>query len=379
MNISYQIFVSYTNVSSHVRIFCITFEKFVSYINVTFACDVTHSLATLLLHMWHGACIRDVTHSFRRRIQGVRRKRLPRDWKSSYQMLSRCVYLLSNTQTVCLSTCVYIHVNSEREKEQDVANWRALIQGLPGVFICVHIRRINEKRDTRHCNTLQHTATHCNALQHTATHCNTLQHTATHCITYVESTRSVIQDTLQHTATHCNTLQHTATHCNTYVESTTSVIQDMLMNSWREKEMPRDWEELLWNTEEVCLSLIQCRKSVFVCVHIFIYESGALQGRAALRMERLLSKAKKMCLSVCVYIRGFRARKGRVCLVIGRAHIKCWRGVFIFDPMPKRCVHLRTYAHVYLERKGRGCLAIGRAISQCRIGVFICVRTYMWI
>jgi len=29
---------------------------------------------------------------------------------------------------------------------------------------------------SRHCNTLQRTATHCNALQHTATHCNTLLH-----------------------------------------------------------------------------------------------------------------------------------------------------------------------------------------------------------
>ena len=56
---------------------------------------------------------------------------------------------------------------------------------------------------TRHCNTLQHTATHCNTLRHTATHCDTLQHTATHC------------NTLRHTATHCNTLQHTATHCYT--------------------------------------------------------------------------------------------------------------------------------------------------------------------
>ena len=48
---------------------------------------------------------------------------------------------------------------------------------------------------SKHCNTLQHTATHCNTLQLTATHCRT----AKHC------------NTLQHTATHQNPLQLTAT------------------------------------------------------------------------------------------------------------------------------------------------------------------------
>ena len=43
---------------------------------------------------------------------------------------------------------------------------------------------------------MQHITKHCNTLQRTATHCNTLQHAATRC------------NTLQHTATHCNTLQH---------------------------------------------------------------------------------------------------------------------------------------------------------------------------
>ena len=66
---------------------------------------------------------------------------------------------------------------------------------------------------TRHCNTLQHSATHCNTLQHTATHCNTLQHTATLCNTLQHS--ATLCNTLQHTATHCHTLQHTTTHCNT--------------------------------------------------------------------------------------------------------------------------------------------------------------------
>jgi len=100
---------------------------------------------------------------------------------------------------------------------------------------------------SRHCNTLEDTATHCNTLQHTATHCNTtlqqqlyrirrhiqyhavwhiiefltcksrrrfnneqtLHHTATQC------------NTVQHSATHCNILQHTATHCNTLQHTAT--------------------------------------------------------------------------------------------------------------------------------------------------------------
>ena len=37
---------------------------------------------------------------------------------------------------------------------------------------------------TRHCSTLQRTATHCNTLSRTATHCNTLQHTLTQCNTH---------------------------------------------------------------------------------------------------------------------------------------------------------------------------------------------------
>jgi len=67
-----------------------------------------------------------------------------------------------------------------------------------------------QKRNSQHCNTLQHTATHCNTLQHTATHCNTLQCTAMHC-----TALQCICNTLHYIATHCNTLQHTATHCNT--------------------------------------------------------------------------------------------------------------------------------------------------------------------
>ena len=47
-----------------------------------------------------------------------------------------------------------------------------------------------------HCNTCN--TKHCHTLQHTATQCNTMQHPATHC------------NTLQHTASRCNTLQHTA-------------------------------------------------------------------------------------------------------------------------------------------------------------------------
>ena len=66
---------------------------------------------------------------------------------------------------------------------------------------------------TRHCNTLQHTATLCNTLQHTATHCNTLQYTAIHCNTLQHT--AIHCNTLHHTAPHCNTLQHTATHYNT--------------------------------------------------------------------------------------------------------------------------------------------------------------------
>jgi len=46
---------------------------------------------------------------------------------------------------------------------------------------------------SRHCNTLQRTATPCNTLQRAATHCNTLQRTAPHC------------NTLQHAATHWST------------------------------------------------------------------------------------------------------------------------------------------------------------------------------
>ena len=112
---------------------------------------------------------------------------------------------------------------------------------------------------TRHCNTLQHTATLCNTLeqilQHIATHCNTLQHFVTLCDTLQQILQHTATDTatrlisckksrsmkhsestalhntlqqavtqcntlqhtaatLQHTATYCNTLQHIATHCN---------------------------------------------------------------------------------------------------------------------------------------------------------------------
>jgi len=85
---------------------------------------------------------------------------------------------------------------------------------------------------TKHCNTLQHTATHCNTLQHAATHCNTLQHMtwySTHTYEtnlfyfpwFSGSLQLWITGSLQlnshilHTAPHCTTLQYTATHCNT--------------------------------------------------------------------------------------------------------------------------------------------------------------------
>jgi len=62
----------------------------------------------------------------------------------------------------------------------------------------------NMQCSTRHCRTLQHTAT-CSAHDDTAEHCTTR-----HC------------RTLQHTAEHCNTLQNTATHSsrdNTHMTS----------------------------------------------------------------------------------------------------------------------------------------------------------------
>ena len=167
------------------------------------------------------------------------------------------------------------------------------------------------------------------------THCNTLQHTATHC------------NTLQHTATHCNTLQHTATHCNTYVESTTSVIQDMLMNSWREKEMPRDWKS----------------------------SNGILK-----RCVYLLSNAGKVFLSVCTYLYMSlgRCKEGLPCE---------WNG---FCQRPKRCVYLCAYIYVDSERgKEESASWLEELISnaeevclfliQCRNGVFIYVHMHMYI
>ena len=104
---------------------------------------------------------------------------------------------------------------------------------------------------SKHCNTLQHTATHCNrcskqrtgrysmlftrvlahvwrnTLQPLTTHCNTLQHTAIYTASYsiicaiqVVSKKPVGIPYYSHVywhilyITHCNTLQHTATHCN---------------------------------------------------------------------------------------------------------------------------------------------------------------------
>jgi len=74
------------------------------------------------------------------------------------------------------------------------------IRGLTAASKYIHIPKY-----TRHCNTLQHTATLYNTLQHAATRCNTLQ-----CTRYIHTHLYT-----QHTATHCNTLQHTATRCNT--------------------------------------------------------------------------------------------------------------------------------------------------------------------
>ena len=41
-------------------------------------------------------------------------------------------------------------------------------------------RRQKHVGATKHCNTLQHTASHCSTVQHNAAHHNTLQHTAIH-------------------------------------------------------------------------------------------------------------------------------------------------------------------------------------------------------
>ena len=55
-----------------------------------------------------------------------------------------------------------------------------------------HAAQSQERANTLHGNTLQHTATHGNTRQYTATHGNTRQHTATHCSTlqHTQHTRS---------------------------------------------------------------------------------------------------------------------------------------------------------------------------------------------
>jgi len=77
-----------------------------------------------------------------------------------------------------------------------------------------------------HCNTLQHTTTHGEGMYanmsfthtHTCTHTHYLRHAHTHraaCLGMREA-REVFSrhcNTLQHTATHCNTLQHTRQVC----------------------------------------------------------------------------------------------------------------------------------------------------------------------
>ena len=89
-------------------------------------------------------------------------------------------------------------------------------------FVRVSTPHLQSTSLTKHCNTLQYTATHCNTkhcnscvsiphLQSTATHCNTLQHTA------IQSTATAVSPyltykALQHTAIHCNTK-----HCNSCV------------------------------------------------------------------------------------------------------------------------------------------------------------------
>jgi len=50
---------------------------------------------------------------------------MPRDWKSSYGMLKRYVYLLSYAGKVFLSMCIYVHMNLGRCQERLPCEWNS--------------------------------------------------------------------------------------------------------------------------------------------------------------------------------------------------------------------------------------------------------------
>jgi len=81
--------------------------------------------------------------------------------------------------------CTQCHeLHSETSRFQDVrfsrTNSNYLVDAAITIFSYLPVNMRYVYIYTKHCNTLQHTATHCNTLQHTATHCITLQHTRMH-------------------------------------------------------------------------------------------------------------------------------------------------------------------------------------------------------
>ena len=114
--------------------------------------------------------------------------------------------------------------------------------------------------NTKHCNTLQHTATRCNSLhlrqqqrlmllQHITTQGNTFQHTATHC------------NTLQHIATHCKILQHTATYCSILQHTTIDLVLHrlQLLQQTAPQQTATDCNRLQHiATQRVCVCVFVC-------------------------------------------------------------------------------------------------------------------------
>jgi len=73
-----------------------------------------------------------------------------------------------------------------------------------------------------------------------------------------------------------------------------------------------------------------------------------------------------------------RAWEGRGCLAIGRALIKCWAGVFISYPTPKRCIYLCAYIYMWIQSVRRKRLPRGWKSSYPMPNRCVYLCAYTW-
>jgi len=127
---------------------------------------------------------------------------------------------------------------------------------------------------------IMHTTKHCNTLQHTATHCNILQRTFN--VGFGDRSQFIFISfwlcTLQHTVTHCNTLQHNATDCNRLQHNTTHVQRRL----WRQESIhilpsySRIHSSTIYYTAlrsccVLCIRFCVLDKLVRICIYIYIH------------------------------------------------------------------------------------------------------------